>query len=265
MTLIVGIKCESGVVLGADGVATRVDSDRRSTVQLSVKQKIRVVASKVIAVGVAGEGGLGRRIQDEFDITHNVDQLASQSTFLGFHSIRDVVMAQVRKEWSIAAEAERVYGDTVRDDVGVDVLAAAVIGGEANLVHVNRRGGGATVDDDVPWITLGSGQVTADPFLAFLRRIFWPDRVPTLSEGRLGAVWTLDHSIHVNRRVVGGEIQVVVLEKQGETWATRELQKREIDLHRLNIADAERVFAEYGHRLAATVTPPPSPPPGQSK
>jgi hypothetical protein len=263
MTLIVGIKCEGGVVLGADGVATRVDSDRRSTVQLSVKQKIRVLESKVIAVGVAGEGGLGRRIQDEFDITHKLDQLASQSKFLGFHSIREVVMAQVREEWSIAAQAERLYGNTVRDDVGVDVLAAAVIGGEANLVHVNRRGAGATVDDDVPWITLGSGQVTADPFLAFLQRIFWPDRLPIMAEGRLSAIWTLDHAIKLNRSV-GGQPQVVVLEKQDGAWATRELQKSDIELHRQNIAGAEQVLANYQYHLATPTAPPPAPPAGQS-
>ena len=31
--------------------------------------------------------------------------------------------------------------------------------------------------EDIPFIAVGSGQSLADPFLAFLRRIFWSDRL----------------------------------------------------------------------------------------
>ncbi len=41
MTLIIGIKCKDGVVLGADGAATVTDSQLQPTIQMAVKKKRR--------------------------------------------------------------------------------------------------------------------------------------------------------------------------------------------------------------------------------
>lgn len=46
---------------------------------------------------------------------------------------------------------------------------------------------------ELPFVAMGIGQPIADPFLAFLKRLLWEKTVPTLGEGRLAAVWTINH------------------------------------------------------------------------
>ena len=33
---------------------------------------------------------------------------------------------------------------------------------------------------DMPFISLGSGKMSADPFLGFLRKVYWPSNLPTI-------------------------------------------------------------------------------------
>jgi hypothetical protein len=65
--------------------------------------------------------------------------------------------------------------------------------------------------DELPFVAMGSGQAIADPFLAFLKRLLWPKRLPTLAEGRLAAVWTIGHVILTNPGGVGGDVQLWML------------------------------------------------------
>ena len=67
------------------------------------------------------------------------------------------------------------------------------------------------VTDELPFVALGSGQNIADPFLAFLKRILWADRKPTVGEGRFVAAWTIHHAEKVVPGFVGGPIQMACL------------------------------------------------------
>ncbi|HEY3520523.1 MAG TPA: hypothetical protein VGK80_05715, partial [Rhodanobacteraceae bacterium] len=57
----------------------------------------------------------------------------------------------------------------------------------------------------------------ADPFLALLKRLLWPNSEPTLAEGRLAAVWAIDHVRRTNPGGVGGPIQLATLTNADET------------------------------------------------
>jgi hypothetical protein len=48
----------------------------------------------------------------------------------------------------------------------------------------------------MPFISLGSGKLSADPFLGFLRKVYWPTKLPTIQEGALAACWTIQHAIN---------------------------------------------------------------------
>lgn len=77
---------------------------------------------------------------------------------------------------------------------------------------------------ELPFIALGSGQAIADPFLAFLREIFWKDKEPSIGDGVFAATWTLLHSI---RTAPGG-----------------------IAEPRLSVAAAEEHLADYRSELS---------------
>ena len=108
-------------------------------------------------------------------------------------------------------------------------------------------------------MAIGSGQHIADPFLAFLRRIFWPNRLPTTSEGKASAVWTLYHAIQTNPGGIGFPMQVVTLSMQGGKPKAAELSREEIDTeHIQGIEDAEKKMSAIFQPQEAPK--PPAPP-----
>jgi hypothetical protein len=83
----------------------------------------------------------------------------------------------------------------------------------------------------LPFVSVGSGQSTADPFLAFIRDIFWPKRMPSLNDGIFATVWTLMHTIRTSPGGVGGRVQIVTLSKNDDRWKARELPSAELGEH----------------------------------
>jgi ATP-dependent protease HslVU (ClpYQ) peptidase subunit len=62
MTLIVGIKCRNGIVMGADGAAT-LGALGQQTIRQET-EKLDILENRII-VGVSGPVGLGQRIRAE--------------------------------------------------------------------------------------------------------------------------------------------------------------------------------------------------------
>jgi hypothetical protein len=62
----------------------------------------------------------------------------------------------------------------------------------------------------------------SDPFLRFLKSTFWPDRLPTVDEGVLAAVWAVDYAIETGAPLVGSGINAYYLGKKGNKVLARE-------------------------------------------
>jgi hypothetical protein len=45
------------------------------------------------------------------------------------------------------------------------------------------------------FVSMGSGQPLADPFLAFVKRVLWKDQTPTVDAAKIGVYWALSHTI----------------------------------------------------------------------
>jgi hypothetical protein len=97
----------------------------------------------------------------------------------------------------------------------------------------------------LPFFALGSGQASADVFLAFIRKIFWPRELPSLSEGELATIWTLDEIKRQIPGFVGGETKVATL-KQSENgkWKVFSLSEDDIITHRQGIIAIEGTMPE---------------------
>ena len=61
------------------------------------------------------------------------------------------------------------------------------------------------------YASMGSGQYLCDPFLGFLRRVFWKDHQPTLAEGIFAVTWALQQAIDLNTGGIAGPIQLATL------------------------------------------------------
>ena len=71
----------------------------------------------------------------------------------------------------------------------------------------------------------------------------WPDRQPTLAEGRLTAAWTIDHVRRTNPGGVGGSTCRAILEENhGNLPKVSELTDADIEEHKQSIESAEKAI-----------------------
>ncbi len=121
---------------------------------------------------------------------------------------------------------------------------------------------------DLPFLAIGSGQAIADPFLAFIRRIFWPDHEPNLAEGQFAIWWTLNHAIKCSAGGVSDPKQIIVIEKnQKGTFVARELADSDMQEHAeaIDAAEAHMRKFEPNKKSAAPTEIPKMPEPPASK
>ena len=79
---------------------------------------------------------------------------------------------------------------------------------------------------DMPFISLGSGKMSADPFLGFLRKVYWPSNLPTIQEAALAAYWTIRHAIDMKVLGVGFGVDVFTIEPSAKTCMSAPARRR---------------------------------------
>ena len=133
------------------------------------------------------------------------------------------------------------------------------------LFHFDHRGSPRMCTDQLPFVTIGSGQLTGDPFLAFMQRMFWKHPAPLLSDGIRSAVWTLLHAINTRPGDVTEPIQIVISRKKGEDYRVLEFSKADVELQIQGVVDIESRMVAAATILHEPSTPPPEPPTSKSK
>ena len=63
MTLVIGVRCKDGVVIGADSIATYASADGRLTVEQEIDSKISIVDDNMIFAS-SGAVGLSQEVLD---------------------------------------------------------------------------------------------------------------------------------------------------------------------------------------------------------
>jgi hypothetical protein len=234
LTLIVGINCNDGVVLGADG-ATTFSTLGRATIRQEAKTKLRLI-NECVVLGVSGPVGLGQRLAGELQAL-NITATSYKKEYVAMSTLRGVFWRQMEPEYKIADVTKTVLGPAAQQSVLSESLLALPVDGAPTLLHCDHQASFSVVKS---FNTAGSGQGNADPFLAFIRRIFWPDRLPTLAKGIFAALWTLRHAIATSPGGVSGPVQLVIL-PQG--CVARELSADDLEEHEQAIASTEEALA----------------------
>ena len=68
---------------------------------------------------------------------------------------------------------------------------------------------------DIWYVSMGSGQNIADPFLGFIRSVFWKGGLPKYQDAIFAVAWTLQHVINLNTGGIQGPAQIAVLNPEG--------------------------------------------------
>lgn len=264
MTLIVGVKCSDGIVLGADSVATYATQLGQPIIRQDTVTKLHITSGK-IAVAVSGPISLSQNYSDEMDsyIQTKGNKVNWRNTAEAKTEISRMFWKHAGPAWEKASVVAKAVGGAAHVECLHSSATAFAIGDEPHLIQFSMQCNAEEVTQDLPFVALGSGQPPADTFLAFIRRIFWPLGLPSLIDGQIATIWTLDEVIKTNPGGVGGEVKVVLLRKDEKSshWKCSELSVDEIDTHRQLITDIENRMRTAMEPPTIPLIPSPSTPP----
>ncbi len=239
MTLIIGVKCRDGVVIGSDSLETF-----GTDIEQEVSNKIEFLARDSL-IASAGAVGLSQMIKEKlrssWENVQNIDDTYSARLLL-----EDLVWSEVRRAMIHAREAQEFLDEDLSSTVLTSALVVFPLHGSPLLLRFNVIGQSDEVTYESPFVSIGSGDFQADPFLAFVKRVVWNDRYPdSIDDGVLGVLWALQHVITVNGGLgVGGSPVIGILKKYEEIWEADILKGPLLDQNLQRIDEAEKAVGK---------------------
>ena len=234
MTIIIGRLCQDGVVIGSDSSATFASGTTR-TIEQQIK-KVCIIDGHVIVAGT-GQVGLGQRFQaivekywkeNGFRGKSNIDAMKELSG-IGIRDFTSTYMKIGQYGALLAFAANSSFGlcEFALNDFQPELKTA----------------------DSLWYVSMGCGQVITDPFLGLMRKVFWKDKPPRISEGIFAVYWALEHTIELNPGGINGPIQIAVLSRDSKGFSARLLEEGELSEHSENIEGAIEHLSKYKDML----------------
>lgn len=252
MTVIVGVRCADGIVVGADSVAT-ASMGTMPLLAIPSVSKIHIFPENII-VAATGAVGLTQRLY------HHVEAAIKGGVFKNNMSVHERT-TNISKRFLTDCQNSMVQKHP-QQGLQYGALLAGAFGDEPYLVEY------ATTDfqpeikqEKLFFVSMGSGQVLADPFLAFVCRVLWNGKMPTVDDGKFGVYWVLDHTIRLAPGGVGGPVKLATLRKSDGKWIAQEFEDTQEQAE--YISELEAHVAKFARKTIedAPATTPPTPPP----
>lgn len=228
MSLIIGIYCTDGLVLGADDAA-HFGSYAQPTIRAAYK-KIRIVDG-ISAISVASTVGVLQQYEDVLATMHNGEAFPAKRPVEAMNALRDGFLASTNAQYQVAAMIQHELGKEAWSSCASEVLVATRVAEAYRLYHFDKCLAPQEVTEDLPFVAIGTGRNTADPFIAHLRRIYYRDKCPNLALGIMTAVWTLKHAGETGAPSVGVGRQIVTLFKKADVYGIQELSAEQLQEH----------------------------------
>ena len=251
MTLIIGIKCKDGIVMGSDGAAT-LGTMGQSTIVQPVR-KLETISNTII-LGVSGPVGIGQIFKGVIKKLWEEDKFhGKKESYEAMEFLSKSLWEHLKPEFQKASIAKSVIDNIALISTICSVLIAIPISKKLCLFQFNQQCSPEEATDNLPFVSIGSGQKIADPFLAFLRRIFWPNELPSLEDGILTVLWTLEHAIRTNPGGVSDPKQIITIKKENNKYKTYKFQEKELIEHVEGIYDIEKYLSDYPKKLKGDI------------
>lgn len=223
MTAIVGILCKDGIVIGTDSSATFTYGNFSTMEQPT--EKLNVIAEQIIIAGT-GQIGIGQRF------CAIVEKAWSNNFFQRSH-------IEIGRELSRACIEEQQYTHLNQGQYGA--LVAFPCQQKFYLCEFDSTYFQPEFKTkDLWYCSMGISQPITDPFLGFIRDVFWEDGQPNIHDGVFAVTWTLYQAVKLNPGGVNEPIRLAILEYDGKGHLrARLLTKDELEEHIQNIEAAK--------------------------
>lgn len=236
MTIIVGIKCTDGVVIGADSSATSFVSPGFPIIE-DHTQKIDILEDRFIIAG-SGMIGIQQRLQEKCRVLISDPKIRDQS--------------KIEFGKTICNGFTEEFSST---NVGVQDRNSSLVAydsnGEAILMEISLANTHMQPEwkelNQLWYVSIGSGQQQADPFLAFLRSVYVSDKhkAPNLQLGKFMVFWTVHHVCNVNPGGVKEPIYLATLGESKNECVARMVSHAEKSQLRAMIGDVTDRMSSY--------------------
>lgn len=240
MTVVVAFLCSDGVVIAADSMITpSIGTTNAGQVSTGHHkgQKIHVVSGPQL-LAWAGDVGQANRFQVKADSLGPL--IAGQA-----HPLDHALLLSQEL-------VDQFISTGIQNNIGVQAVIAYEHGGQAHCCAYLSNVQPWLLDQSQFFVALGSGKLSADPFLRFLYDVFCQGQQPTVQEAVFLATWTVQYTIETNPGGVAGPIKVGVMERNaGGQWAAREISEDAIREHEEAIEDAYQALRDWRDNLQA--------------
>jgi 20S proteasome alpha/beta subunit len=251
LTVLVGVRCTDGVVIGCDSIATS-SMGQFPLIHLPFDGKIRVFPSNVI-VACTGAIGFAQRLHE------HVEAAIKGGVFSNLVARECTANISKRFLTDLVGSMAQIGG---QNGVGFGALIAAHLKDGPILIEYGTNDFQPEIKTEkLFFVSMGSGQVLADPFLAFVSKVLWKSKMPTVDEAKLGVYWVLDHTIKLAPGKVGPPLRLATLRITEGKWIAAEQDTQEFAQY---VEELENHIGEFIRAPIeeARATSPPSVPPG---
>lgn len=255
MTVLVGILCSDGVVIGCDSAELAGRAGQYTIERQEGVFKIELIGTDVVTA-YTGATGLAQRLHERISSTLQMlkTPFAGPMVLPGVGLRADPIQQFLIDRFK---KGQVPYVTLKPVDISV-ILAQAVINDFQRTMSTQQQqqgwGLGALlgfVKDDEPQLiefdgvqfhpqlkgqpdpargskdrnwracSMGAGKQLADAFLAHSYRLLFGETVPTIERAKLVIAWTIDHVRRYNAGWVGGPTHLAVLKKVDEVWCVQ--------------------------------------------
>ena len=259
MTLIIGVRCDNGIVIGSDGITTR------PTVEQKTGSKIHDDIGKAVLFAAAGDVGIGQDVLR--GLIHKSRQISKQNS--KYHVVKNLIANTISSE--IGSYVKRIEDTLIVADrsslsneqnvitrADFKAVIATRIDNEPYLFDIDQHGNLLDITPELVFTTIGSGESQAYPFLEFVKRTAWNGGQPnTIVQGILGVWWTLKYVTAGNASIgVGEPFSIGVLEQVGGIWEASILKSDRLLTYDEDIRDVELALRKHLNREVDTTDPP---------
>lgn len=234
MTVAIGFYCHDGIVVGADSMLTP------SMGGLSVGHhkgvKVHVLAGNQL-FAFAGDQGQAARFRILAEANHYV--AVTQNLAIDHPLNLSQGIIQQFNATGIGAQ------------INMNALLGFEHGGQHQLCVFEGMVQPRLLDPAHYYVALGSGKLSADPFLRFLVDIFCLNGPPSVAEATFLTAWTIAHVCDTNPGGVAGPTRIAVMEREnGGALMARDVSDNEVDDQGQLVTSARQALRDWRDSLS---------------